>query len=93
MKKFTTIFVPVLIVLSALTILEFVFAQVGVFSKKDLIEYTPLWKGERFPDGRPKVSDDLLERMKEVSIEEAWAVCKKHGYVNQFEGNARTAYR
>ena len=87
MKKFTTIFVPVLTVLSALTLLEFVFAQVGVFSKKDLIEYTSLWKGERFPDGRPKVSDDLLERMKEVSIEEAWAVCNKHGYVNQFEGN------
>ena len=24
--------------------------QVGVFSKEDLIAYTPEWKGERFPD-------------------------------------------
>jgi 4-hydroxy-4-methyl-2-oxoglutarate aldolase len=62
-------------------------AQVGVFSKEDLIKYTPMWKGERFADGRPKVPDDLLTRMKKVSIEEAWAVCRREGFVNQFEGN------
>ena len=62
-------------------------AQVGIFSKKELIQYTPKWTGERFEDGRPKVSDDLLERMKEVSIEEAWSVCNRHGFLNQFEGN------
>jgi len=61
------------------------FVQVGVFSKNDLIEYTPLWKGERFPDGRPNVPDDILERMKSVSIEEAWAVCNRHGFTHQFE--------
>lgn len=63
------------------------FAQVGVFSKKELIQYTPEWTGERFKDGRPKVSDDLLERLKDVSIEEAWAVCNRHKFFNQFEGN------
>ncbi len=62
-------------------------AQVGVFSRDDLIAYTPLWQGERFADGRPKVADDLLERMKGVSIEEAWAVCNRHGFTHQFEGN------
>lgn len=62
-------------------------AQVGVFSKEALVQYTPLWKGERFADGRPKVPDDLLRRMREVSIEEAWAVCRRHGFTNQFEGN------
>ena len=46
-------------------------AQVGIFSKEDIIYYTPLWKGERFPDGRPKVSDEILKRMKDVAIEEA----------------------
>jgi 4-hydroxy-4-methyl-2-oxoglutarate aldolase len=61
-------------------------AQVGVFSKEDLIKYTPQWKGERFPDGRPKVSDELLKRMREVAIEEAWAVCGRHGFNSQFEG-------
>ena len=62
-------------------------AQVGVFSKEHLIQYTPDWKGERFPDGRPKVPDDILQRMKNVSIEEAWGVCRSRGFNNQFEGN------
>ena len=62
-------------------------AQVGVFSKGELIEYTHLWKGERFTDGRPKVSDEILERMKDVVIEEAWSVLRRHGYNDQFEGN------
>jgi hypothetical protein len=43
-------------------------AQVGIFTKEQLIKYTPMWKGERFQDGRPKVSDDILNRMKKVSI-------------------------
>ena len=62
-------------------------AQVGVFSKEHLVQYTPDWKGERFPNGRPKVPDDILQRMREVSIEEAWEVCRRHGFNNQFEGN------
>jgi hypothetical protein len=32
-------------------------------SPQELIEYTPEWVGDRFPDGRPRVPDDLLERM------------------------------
>lgn len=62
-------------------------SQPGVFTPNHLIEYSPDWKGERFPDGRPKVPDDILERMKEVSIEEAWSVLRRHGFNNQFEGN------
>lgn len=60
--------------------------QVGVFGREQLIEYSPSWKGERFPDGRPKVPDEILERMKAVSIEEAWAVLRRHGFHQQFEG-------
>lgn len=45
------------------------------------------WTGERFADGRPKVSDDLLERLKKVTIEEAWAELMKLGYQNQYEGD------
>jgi 4-hydroxy-4-methyl-2-oxoglutarate aldolase len=62
-------------------------AQVGVFTADQVREYTEPWKGERFPDGRPKVPDDLLKRMKPVSIEEAWSVLRRHGFNNQFEGN------
>ena len=48
---------------------------------------TPEWNGERFPDGRPKVSDQLLERLKNVSMEEAWGYLRNKGYQNQFEGD------
>ncbi len=44
-------------------------AQPGVFGKDELIKYTPDWEGERFPSGRPKVPDDIIEIMKHVSIE------------------------
>ncbi len=49
-------------------------------SKEDLLFLTPEWKGERFADGRPKVPDDIIMRMKQVSVEEAWAVMKNAGY-------------
>jgi regulator of RNase E activity RraA len=48
---------------------------------------TPEWKGERFPDGRPKVSDEILARLKNISMEEAWGVLRNKGYMNQFEGD------
>jgi regulator of RNase E activity RraA len=62
-------------------------AQVGAFSKEDLIELTASWKGERFPDGRPKVSDEILERIKLVNLNEAVSVLLEKGYRYQFEGN------
>lgn len=49
-------------------------------SKEELIFLTPEWKGERFADGRPKVPDNIIKRMKSVSQEEAWAVMKNAGY-------------
>lgn len=45
------------------------------------------WKGERSADGRPRVSDAMLERLKNVSIEEAWGILRNKGYQNQFEGD------
>jgi 4-hydroxy-4-methyl-2-oxoglutarate aldolase len=48
---------------------------------------TSQWKGERFADGRPKVSNDILQRLKSVSLEDAWGVLRNKGYENQFEGN------
>jgi regulator of RNase E activity RraA len=49
-------------------------------TKEELIFLTPEWKGERFADGRPKVPDNILKRMKSVSQEEAWSVMKNAGY-------------
>ena len=55
--------------------------------KDELVFLTSEWKGERFPDGRPKISDDLVERAKHIGIDDAWTVLKNEGYTNQFEGN------
>lgn len=56
-------------------------------NREDIIQLTPLWEGERFDDGRPKVSDEILRRMEQVTLEEAWAVLWRHGYHFQFEGD------
>jgi regulator of RNase E activity RraA len=56
-------------------------------SREDLIELTSLHTAERFEDGRPRVSDDLIERMKLVTTEEAWGVLRRNGYHRQFVGN------
>jgi 4-hydroxy-4-methyl-2-oxoglutarate aldolase len=61
-------------------------AQLGMFSKEQRLELTREWQGERFPDGRPKVPDALLESLKTVDAEEAWGVLRHAGYPNQFEG-------
>jgi regulator of RNase E activity RraA len=56
-------------------------------AKDELIEYTREWTGERFPDGRPRVPDDVLERIKDVTITQAWGVLRGVGYEWQYEGN------
>ncbi|MFN8006296.1 MAG: RraA family protein [Terriglobia bacterium] len=60
-------------------------AQLGLFSKEQRIDITREWKGERFPDGRPKVPESTLEVLKTVDAEEAWGVLIAHGYKFQFE--------
>ncbi len=62
------------------------FAQVKM-TKDQMMFYTSDWKGDRFPDGRPKVPDDLLKRALDVSIEDIWDYLRGQGYHNQFEGN------
>lgn len=64
---------------------SFLFAQ--TISKEELLFLTSEWKGERFPDGRPKIPDGLLERAKKIVIDDAWTVLKNEGYTNQFEAN------
>ena len=55
-------------------------------SKSELIFLTPEWTGERFEDGRPKVSDAILDRMKLVTLEEAWASLRGDNFGYQYEG-------
>jgi regulator of RNase E activity RraA len=59
-------------------------------SKEQLIALTPEWKGERFTDGRPKAPDSLLDRLKNVTLEEAWAVLRNENYKFQYEDGWQT---
>jgi 4-hydroxy-4-methyl-2-oxoglutarate aldolase len=62
-------------------------AQLGLFSTEQRIAFTPDWQGERFADGRPKVADAILERLKDTDAEQAWDVLQAASYLNQFEGH------
>jgi regulator of RNase E activity RraA len=55
-------------------------------TKEQIFFYTSEWEGERFPDGRPKIADDLLTRALEVSIEDVWDYLGERGYHCQFDG-------
>src|SRR5688572_16431259 len=63
------------------------FAQQVTLTSEQIIALTPDWKGERSADGRPKISDQILERLKNVSVEEAWGILRNKGYQNQYEGD------
>jgi 4-hydroxy-4-methyl-2-oxoglutarate aldolase len=62
-------------------------AQQVTLTREQIISITPEWKGERSADGRPLVPDKILERLKGVSLEEAWGIMRNKGYNNQFEGD------
>jgi regulator of RNase E activity RraA len=65
-------------------------AQLGMFTKEQRIDITREWKGERFPDGRPKVPDEVIARLQHTTAEEAWGTLRKHNYRLQFEGGWKT---
>jgi regulator of RNase E activity RraA len=60
-------------------------AQVFTMSKEQLIECTAQNPFERFPDGRPKVPDALIQRAKGISMEEVFGVLPGKGFRNQYE--------
>ena len=47
-----------------------------MLSKEQMIAYTSRNPYERFEDGRPKVPDDLLAKVKSLVIEEAWGAVR-----------------
>ena len=58
--------------------------------REDIIQITAAWKGERFDDGRPRVSDDILRRLRGITFEEAWGPMHQKGYPRQYECHFRT---
>lgn len=61
--------------------------------REDILELTREWKGERFPDGRPRVSDEKLAIIKTLTQEEIWHPLYFSGYRFQFQGNLRTLHQ
>ncbi|MFC4810570.1 RraA family protein [Paenibacillus sp. GCM10023250] len=59
---------------------------------EDIVQLTPLWEGERFPNGRPKVPADVLRRMRKITLEEAWGPLWNRGYAFQFEGDLKIVH-
>jgi 4-hydroxy-4-methyl-2-oxoglutarate aldolase len=59
-------------------------AQLFTFPKQDLIDYTAKSSFDRFPDGRPKVPDAMIERARDLSSEEVWATLQDKGFNNQY---------
>jgi 4-hydroxy-4-methyl-2-oxoglutarate aldolase len=62
-------------------------AQLGLFSPEQRMAFTPNWHGERFADGRPRVPDAVLDRLKDATADQAWDVLGGAGFRNQFEDN------
>ncbi|MEZ4699090.1 MAG: hypothetical protein R2834_02070 [Rhodothermales bacterium] len=65
-------------------------ASAQQISRDELLFLTPEWTGDRFDDGRPRVPDAILERMKRVTLEEAWAVLRNANFNYQYEDGWQT---
>jgi 4-hydroxy-4-methyl-2-oxoglutarate aldolase len=86
-KKYYSLF---LAVLAGIIFCTTATAQPTSLTKDEMLYYTSVWKGERFPDGRPKVSDDIIQRMKYVSVTEAWQTL--NGMSDPVEGQGPTSF-
>ena len=60
-----------------------VWGQVFSLTREQLLKYTAENPYDRFPDGRPKVPDALLAKVKDMSAEEV--LLSQRGYRNQWE--------
>ena len=76
----------VLVALLAAAVVPNVRGQVFTLTRDQLIQYTAQNPYDRFPDGRPKVPDAVLEKVKGLSAEEVLGL-NQRGYRNQFDGN------
>jgi hypothetical protein len=72
------------VALSALVVAPSIWGQVFQLTKEQLLQYTAQNPFDRFPDGRPKVPDDLLAKLKDMSAEEVLGLSQR-GFRNQWE--------
>lgn len=60
--------------------------------REDILQITPHWQGERYENGRPKVPGEILERMRKITLEEAWSPLWHRGYDFQFQGDFQSVH-
>jgi 4-hydroxy-4-methyl-2-oxoglutarate aldolase len=68
------------------------YAQLYTFSRQELMDYTAKSPFERFPDGRPKIPDSMIERARDLSSEEVWAGLHEDGFKNQYADGFHVLY-
>ena len=85
MKKIIAAITFFLVFISATITTKAQFSRVAM-NKEYIISLTTQWKGERLPDGRPFVSDNLLDRLKNVVLTHAWGALKSRKFNNQYQG-------
>ena len=73
-----------LTVLGALLLPALTHAQLFSLTKEQMIELTAQNPFERFPDGRPKIPDGLIERARGLSSEEVFAILPGKSFRNQY---------
>ena len=74
--------------LSALSFAASAQGDRGIAGSPEFVKaLNPYWEGPWLDDGRPYVSDSMIERLKKVHFEDAWAELMKLGYQNQYEGD------
>jgi regulator of RNase E activity RraA len=91
MRKFRlakTLLGPCVLAVATLSILPSAVAQLNSIGKEELIRYTAPNPFERFPDGRPKVPDAILEKVRGMSAEEVLGIARR-GYPGQFVGDLK----
>ena len=67
-------------------------AQLFSLTKEQMVEFTAQNPFERFPDGRPKVPDGLIERVRGLSAEEVLAVLPGKMFRNQYADGFRVLH-
>lgn len=61
------------------------YAQLYTFPKQEMMDYTAKNPFDRFPDGRPKVPDSMIQRARDLSSEEVWSGLEQvAGFKNQY---------
>ena len=58
-------------------------------ARDQIIAMTAEWTGERYPNGRPCVSDEKIEILKNLTQEEIWQPLYSCGYRFQFQGDLK----